>query len=110
MRVTISHERTQRPEQTSGFLEAIFGTRRTINEYVVSLKIELTEEERAILTAHRLWDVRILTRPFYISPDYLRKYPTLRSEVGSPIHFEIKTPGWRRGQRRYVPPNLSDPG
>lgn len=90
MRVTIDHTCAQRQEETRGFWEAIFATRRTINEYCVSLRIELSEEERAILTAHQLWDVRILTRPFYIPADILRKHPILQSEAGSPIHFEIK--------------------
>jgi hypothetical protein len=90
MRVTINHELSQRREESPGFLASLFSPRGTINEYVVSLKIELTEEERAILAAHQLWDVHILTRPFYIPADVLRKHPVLESEVGAPIHYQIK--------------------
>jgi hypothetical protein len=72
-------------------LESIFSKPRTINEYVVSLKIELTEEERAIITAHQLWDVQILTRPLYVPADLMHKVPAeLLGRVGQPVRYQIK--------------------
>jgi hypothetical protein len=90
MRVTINQWVYQRQEELAGILSKLFSTPRTINEYVVSLKIELSEEERAILTTHQLWDVRVLTRPFFVPADQLTKYPELASQVGSLMHYEIK--------------------
>ena len=57
---------------------------------MVSLKIELSEEERAIIAAHQLWDVQILTRPLYVAPDVLTKHPELYDQVGTPVSFQIK--------------------
>jgi hypothetical protein len=90
MRITINTTVGTRIEEPPSFFASLITRRRNINEYIVSLKIELSEEERAIIAAHQLWDVQILTQPLYIAPDALTKYPELHSHVGAPVSFKIK--------------------
>ena len=89
MRVTINNEKTSRQEVQKGFFSG-FKTPKTINEFYVSVKIELSEEERAIIAQYNLWDYVLFENPFYIPPDQLAKNPILASQAGIMLPTSIK--------------------
>jgi hypothetical protein len=89
MHVTINTTKHSRPEARTGFFSA-FKTPTMIDEFRVSVIVELSEEERAILTQYNLWDYTVLEVPFQIPPDILAKNPILASQVGKTNEFSIR--------------------
>jgi hypothetical protein len=89
MRVTIRTKATYR-DKASSTLSRLVRAPEKIKEYQVSLGIDLSEEERAIITEHQLWDVEVLTRPFFVSEDELKLRPMLGEMQGKSIKFRIQ--------------------
>jgi hypothetical protein len=78
MRVTITTEIISREEAGRRWYQHA----RYVKEYEVQLKVELSEEERAILNAYDLWDVVVVTRPLRFPADVLRATPGLAEDEG----------------------------
>jgi hypothetical protein len=89
MRIRLENKINHRPEE-KGFLAGLFSKKTFINDYIVSLFIQMSEEEKAILTHHMLWDTVLFSAPFRVSEDDLRKYPELGSQIGEACNYRIK--------------------
>ncbi len=81
MKVRIENERLERNEMQRG-LAKVFKTPAKITFYQVTLHLDLSEEERAILTEYDLWDEIIYTGTLTFSPDQLRANPGLELAQG----------------------------
>ncbi len=88
MKVRITNERGERNEMQRG-LAKVFKTPAKITFYQVTLNLDLSEEERAILTEYDLWDVVVYTDTLTFMPDELRANPGLESVQGD-VQCRIK--------------------
>ena len=83
MRVTLETRQQKRPAATGSGAEIV--------EYIVHLKVRVSEEARAILNAHNLWETVLLAHPHYMAPDELKAYPESATEMaGEMVPFTVK--------------------
>ncbi|MGA8613650.1 MAG: hypothetical protein WB760_18650 [Xanthobacteraceae bacterium] len=88
MKVRIENQRGERNEEQRG-LAKVFKTPGKIVYYQVSLYLDLSEEERAVLTQYKLWDVPIYSGSLHLGSDQLAAHPEL-SQVQGPIKFSVR--------------------
>lgn len=90
MKVTIETKPEKRELIRKGFLAKLKAPEYT-TEYVVRLHITPSEDEKAILSEHNLWDVEILETDYFMPPDERMAYPEIVPVMtGSPIRSRIK--------------------
>jgi hypothetical protein len=88
MKVRIENVRGERDEEQRGFAK-VFKTPNKITYYQVSLYLDLSEEERAIITQYQLWDVPIFAGTLHIGDDQLIAHPEL-SAAPTSLSFSIQ--------------------
>ena len=81
MKVRITNERDERDEMQRG-LAKVFKKPAKITYYQVTLHLDLSEEERAILTEYDLWNTVVYTDTVTFMPDQLRANPGLELAQG----------------------------
>ena len=77
-------------ETRSSVAGGFFRPRPPITEYFVCVKVELTQEERAVLDKFALWDYGLHKTTFRWSDDYLEKHPKFNEDNNSPITHTIR--------------------
>ncbi len=88
MKVRITNERRERDEMQRGMAK-VFKKPAKITFYEVTLHLDLSEEERAILTEYDLWDTVVYTDTLTFMPDQLRAKPGLAGAEGD-VPYEIQ--------------------
>jgi hypothetical protein len=78
------------PETRSSVAGGWFSSRPPVTEYFVNVKIELTQEERAVLDQCALWDHGLHKTTFRWSDDYLEKHPKFNEDNNSPVTHTIR--------------------
>jgi hypothetical protein len=86
MRVTTRIDPQTRPS-VAGFF---FSKKPPVTEYFVEIKVELSQEERAILDQYDLWDYGLHKTTFRYSADYLEKTPSLAADNNTPITHTVR--------------------
>lgn len=90
MKVFITNQLVERDETLPSGWRSWFKTPKKIKEYQVILKLDLNEEERAILTEYELWDSVIYYDDGNLPPDVIAAYPVL-SDLPSDVPHTIKS-------------------
>jgi hypothetical protein len=78
------------PETRSSVAGGFFRPRASITEYFVSVKVELTQEERAVLDKFALWDYGLHKTTHRWPDDYLEKHPQFNQDNNTPITHTIR--------------------
>jgi hypothetical protein len=104
MKVRITNERRERDEMQRGFAK-VFKTPAKITFYEVTLHLDLSEEERAILTEYDLWDIVVYTGTLTFMPDELRANPGLAGAEGD-VEYRIEDFASDDGFHRSFPTPL----
>ena len=89
MKVKIENTKGERDAAQRG-LTKMFKTPEKITYYQVSLYLDLTEEERAILTEYDLWDAPIYNGTFEVASDEMKANPELSSIEGNTLRYCIR--------------------
>jgi hypothetical protein len=92
MRVTLGTKPITREE----YVKSKFQGRGVITEYHVRLYVEISEEQRAILSKYNLWDVTVLGVENYIAPDFSNAHPDIADErprISSYCMRDLLAPG-----------------
>ena len=76
MKAQIENKPGERDEQLTGFFKFL-RTPQKISFYQVSLHLEFSEEERAILTQYKLWGTVVYSDTFTSAPNSLAAYSGL---------------------------------
>jgi hypothetical protein len=86
MRVTLGTKPITREE----YVKSKFQGRGTVTEYHVRLNVEISEEQRTILSKYNLWDVTVLGIENYIAPDLSDAHPDIADEIPRAATYSMR--------------------